>query len=158
MKWSAVPEKPLKTACGCVSGVLLDVVVLRSDKAAPTPSRRVRIFFMVSPLDGLENNKKRPAKGAVFGGLQQAITVSYRYLRFGEIFSSCGCVSARAKVLRQKQPHTHRLVEKAAKGSNIRAHWREKFCCGEAGALEIFPNLRQIFISMTGLFDFDTSL
>jgi len=49
-----VPEKTLKAASGGVSGVLLDVVVLRTDKAAPAPSRGVRIFFMVSPLDGLE--------------------------------------------------------------------------------------------------------
>jgi hypothetical protein len=51
---SVVPEKPLKTASGGVSGVLLVVVVLSADKAAPAPSSGVRIFFMMSPLDGLE--------------------------------------------------------------------------------------------------------
>jgi hypothetical protein len=80
MKYSAVSEKPLKTASGGVGGVLVDVMVLHTDKAAPAPSRGVRIFFMVSPLDGLENKKKRPANGAVFGGDWQSITVSYRYL------------------------------------------------------------------------------
>jgi len=58
-----VPEKTLKAPSGGVSGVLLDVVVLRTDKAAPAPSRGVRIFFMVSPLDGLENQKNGPRKG-----------------------------------------------------------------------------------------------
>ncbi len=77
-----MPEKPLKTASGGVSGVLLDVVVLRTDKAAPAPSRGVRIFFMVSPLDGLENQKKRPAKGAVIGGGWLTVMESYRYLGF----------------------------------------------------------------------------
>ena len=55
MNCSAVAEKPLKTPVDGVSGVLLDVVVLRADKAAPAPSSGVRIFFMVSPMDGLEN-------------------------------------------------------------------------------------------------------
>jgi hypothetical protein len=54
MNCSVAPEKPLKTASGGVSGVLLDMVVLCVDKAAPAPSRGVRIFFMVSPMDGLE--------------------------------------------------------------------------------------------------------
>jgi hypothetical protein len=53
-KCSVVAEKPLKAASGGVSGELLDVVVLRTDKAAPAPSRGVRIFFMMSPLDGLQ--------------------------------------------------------------------------------------------------------
>jgi hypothetical protein len=51
---SAVPEKPLKMAFGDVSAALLDVIVLRSDKAAQALSCGVRIFFMMSPLDGLE--------------------------------------------------------------------------------------------------------
>jgi hypothetical protein len=54
MYCSAAAEKPLKTPSGCVRGVRLDVAVLRADKAAPAPSCGVRIFFMVSPMDGLE--------------------------------------------------------------------------------------------------------
>ena len=54
MNCSAVAEKPLKTPSGCVRGVRLDVVVLRADKAAPAPSCGVRIFFILSPMDGLE--------------------------------------------------------------------------------------------------------
>ena len=51
---SAVAEKPLRTPSGCVRGVRLDVVVLRADKAAPAPSCGVRIFFIKSPMDGVE--------------------------------------------------------------------------------------------------------
>jgi hypothetical protein len=54
MSCSVAPEKPRKTASGGGSGVLLDVTVLRTDKAAPALACGVRIFFMVSPMDGLE--------------------------------------------------------------------------------------------------------
>ena len=54
MNCSAVAEKPLRTASGGVCGIVLDVSVLRADKAAPAPSCGVRIFFMASPMDGLE--------------------------------------------------------------------------------------------------------
>jgi hypothetical protein len=36
----------------------LDVTVLRTDKAAPALACGVRIFFMMSPLDGLEKQQK----------------------------------------------------------------------------------------------------
>ncbi len=64
-KCSAVPEKPLKTASGGVYGVLSDVVMLCVDKAAPAPSRGVRIFFMVSESFGRVGKtiKNGPQKG-----------------------------------------------------------------------------------------------
>jgi hypothetical protein len=45
--------KPFKTASGGVSGVLL-IWLLRTDKVVPASLGGVRIFFMMSPSDGVE--------------------------------------------------------------------------------------------------------